>query len=106
MAENTKTTEWHKSCEEPYDLMEEDDSLQYEDIIEEKFDCDPTLDNSFSANDVPSFSDKFWEYWCIPDTSDAPSSIGYECDDGANTPDCPSSIGSESECGSGSECDD
>ena len=53
--------------EEPYDLMEEDDSLEYEDIIEEKFDCDPTLDNSFSANDVPSFSDKFWEYWCIPD---------------------------------------
>ena len=73
---------------------------------EENFDCDPTLDNSFSANDVPSFSDKFWEYWCIPDTPDSPSSIGYKCDDGANTPDCPSSIGSDSEYGSGSECDD
>ena len=78
LAENTKTTEWHKSCEEPYDLMEEDDSLEYEDIIDEKFDCDPTLDYSFSANDVPSFSDNFWEDWYIPDTPDSPSSIGYD----------------------------
>ena len=121
LAKNTKTTEWHKSCdvqrnvslgstgdkscklcprifnsefnftlhvywhtlneqprgEEPYDLMEEDDSLEYEDIIDEKFDCDPTLDYSFSANDVPSFSDNFWDYWCT-DTPDSPSSIGYD----------------------------
>ena len=75
---------------------------------DENFESDPTsdleiattsnsdTDNSFSANAVPSFWDKFWEYWCIPDTPDSPSSIGYECDDGANTPDCLSSIGSES----------
>ena len=78
------------------------------DIIDENFDCDPTLDYSFSANDVPSFSDKFWEYWCIPDTPDSPLSIRCECDDRAvpsfwdnfweywyipDTPDSPSSIG-------------
>ena len=88
--------------EEPYDQMEEDDEKI--DIIDEKFDCDPTLDYSFSANDVPSFSDNFWDYWCT-DTPDSPSSIGYDCDDGANTAHCLSSIVSESECGSGSECD-
>ena len=90
------------SGDEPYDQMEEEDGEI--DIIDEKFDCDPTLDYSFSANDVPSFSDNFWDYWCT-DTPDSPSSIGYDCDDGANTAHCLSSIVSESECGSGSECD-
>ena len=44
---------------------------------------------SLSANAGPSFWDTFWEWWCIPDT-----------------PDSPSSTGSESECGSGSGYDD
>ena len=60
-------------CEEPYDQMEEEDEKI--DIIDEKFDCDPTLQYSFSANEEPNFSENFWEYWCITDTPDCPLSI-------------------------------
>ena len=54
------------SGDEPYDQMEEEDGEI--DIIDEKFDCAPTLQYSLSANEEPNFSENFWEYWCIRHT--------------------------------------